>query len=94
MTGALRFHAMHTVVTISGMLAVHAKRAVFTALAGVEGVRVADVELGRAIVEHDASVSEEALATAIESVGCHVVATERLASRMLPVVGSADDESA
>ena len=85
---------MQTVVTISGMLAVHAKRAVFTALAGVEGVRTADVELGRAVVEHDGSVSTKALATAIESVGYHVVATERLATRSLPVVSRTDDASA
>jgi copper chaperone CopZ len=82
---------MQTVVTISGMLAVHAKRAVFTALAGVEGVHAADVELGRAVVEHDGSVSAEALVAAIEAVGFHVVATANVASRALPVVGTVDD---
>lgn len=36
---------------IDGMLAVHAKHALYTALAGVEGVRGAVVELGRAELE-------------------------------------------
>src|SRR4051794_19680470 len=39
---ALRFGTMVSILTISGMLAVHSKRAVFTALAGVPGVISAD----------------------------------------------------
>ena len=46
------------------MVAVHAKRAVFTALSGVPGVTSAEVELGRAVVEHDARTTAEALADA------------------------------
>ncbi len=38
-------------VLIGGMVAVHARHAVFTALAGVEGIVRADVELGRATLE-------------------------------------------
>ena len=52
---------MISVLTISGMMAVHARRAVFTALAGVPGVASAEVELGRAVVEHDATTTHEAL---------------------------------
>ena len=38
---------MVSVLTISGMVAVHSKRAVFTALSGVAGVISAEVEMGR-----------------------------------------------
>ena len=54
------------------MVAVHAKRAVFTALASVEGVRSADVALGRAVVDHDSGVSAEALREAVALAGCEV----------------------
>ena len=37
-------------VTVEGMIAVHAKRALFTALAGVPGVHSAEVEMGSAVV--------------------------------------------
>lgn len=36
---------------IDGMLAIHAKHALFTALTGVEGLARAEVELGKATVE-------------------------------------------
>src|SRR5690606_27351155 len=42
---------MRLELLISGMLAVHAKHAVFAALAGVEGIARAEVELGRAELE-------------------------------------------
>lgn len=77
---------MVTILTISGMLAVHAKRAVFTALAGVPGVTSAEVELGRAVVEHDERVTDEMLAAALEVVGCAVIASRRAAVRPLPLL--------
>jgi copper chaperone CopZ len=52
-------------VTIPGMLSVHARHAVFTALAGVEGIVRAEVELGRATVEHDGRVAPLELARAL-----------------------------
>lgn len=76
---------MVSVLTISGMVAIHAKRAVFTALAGVPGVTSADVELGRAVVEHDAHTTAEALAAAVEIAGCKVV--EVKIERRLPLSG-------
>ena len=54
------------------MVAVHAKRAVFTALSGIPGVRTAEVELGRAVVEHDAHVTGDALREAVTLAGCEV----------------------
>jgi len=92
---AIAFRAVTvTVLTISGMLAVHAKRAVFTALAGVPGVRAAEVELGRAVVEHDEQVTDEMLAAAIESVGCAVVRSRRASSRALPLLDVVIDPEA
>lgn len=74
-----------SVVTIRGMVAVHSVRAVFTALAGVEGIARADVELGRATVEHDGRATPERLREAIAHAGCEVVEVveER---RRLPVL--------
>ena len=74
---------MVSILTISGMVAVHAKRAVFTALSGVPGVKSADVELGRAVVEHDASATSAALTEAIAIVGCEV--TSIRVERRLPL---------
>ena len=76
---------MVSILTISGMVAVHSKRAVFTALAGVPGVVSAEVELGRAVVEHDASTTAEELAAAIAVAGCEVTATKM--ERRLPLSG-------
>ena len=74
---------MVSILTISGMVAVHGKRAVFTALSGVPGVRSADVELGRAVVDHDSDVSPDALRDAIALVGCEV--TDIRVERRLPL---------
>jgi copper chaperone CopZ len=63
---------MVSVLTISGMVAVHSKRAVFTALSGVPGVVSAEVEMGRAVVEHDATTTAEALRAAVTIAGCEV----------------------
>jgi hypothetical protein len=76
---------MVSVLTISGMVAVHAKRAVFTALSGVAGLTAADVARGRAVVEHGDDVDEAAIIAAIESVGCSVTSIERVARRSLPI---------
>jgi copper chaperone CopZ len=69
-------------LSIEGMLAVHAKRAVFTALAGVEGVSSAEVEMGEALVHGD-RLDEARIREAIESVGCRVVRV----ARELPTLG-------
>jgi copper chaperone CopZ len=74
---------MISVLTISGMVAVHSKRAVFTALSGVPGVASAEVELGRAVVEHDARATRAAFADALGVVGCELV--EFTTERRLPI---------
>ena len=74
---------MISILTISGMIAVHSKRAVFTALSGVPGVAHADVELGRAVVDHDAGVTRATLADALSLVGCELV--DITTERRLPI---------
>jgi copper chaperone CopZ len=76
---------MVSVLTISGMVAVHSKRAVFTALSGVAGVISADVEMGRAVVEHDATTTAAAMASAVAIVGCEVTSVR--VERRLPLSG-------
>lgn len=80
---------MRLEVSIDGMTAVHARHAVFTALAGVPGLTGAEVELGRAVVEA-ADGSEEtalraALTAAIAAAG-FAVTSVRVLPRSLPLL--------
>jgi len=76
---------MVTTIMINGMSCVHCVRAVFTALGGVDGVSRADVSVGQAVIEHDGSVTPEALREAISIAG-YDVAELRDDRRALPVV--------
>lgn len=75
------------------MLAVHARQAVFTALAAVDGITRADVALGRAELEVDGRASEStaheatvaAIRDAIEAAGFRV-SEVRILPRTLPVL--------
>ena len=67
------------------MTSVHAARAIYTALAGVEGVDLADVGRGIATVEHDERTTEAALREAVALAGFEV-AEIRQERRVLPVV--------
>ena len=71
-------------LTIDKMLSLYSVRAVWTALGGVEGVRTAEVVMGMARVEHDGSVTCEAVAEAVEIAGCEVVRCEE--EKGLPVL--------
>ena len=73
-----------TSVAIDGMLSVHAAHAVYTALAGVDGIITADVKVGRATIEHDGRATHEQLIEAIELAGCRV--TEIRDERRLPIL--------
>ena len=64
---------MVTTLRISGMSCAHCTRAVFTALAGVPGIARADVKVGSAEIEHDGTVTLDALKQAIETAGYSVV---------------------
>jgi copper chaperone CopZ len=70
---------------IDGMLAVHARHAVFMALTAVEGIMHAEVELGRAELTHDGRATEPAIRAAIEAAGFTVRAVRPL-PRRLPTI--------
>ena len=73
---------MLTRLTIRGMNAVHAVRAVYTSLTGVEGIVRAEVRLGWAEVEHDGRATEAALREAIEAAGFEVLRCEEERRRL------------
>ena len=75
---------MTTTVTISGMSCVHCVRAVFTALSGVEGIDRADVSIGRAVIEHDGTVTVEQIRDAIAIAG-YDVTDSTIDRRTLPL---------
>ena len=74
---------MTTTVSISGMTCVHCVRAVFTSLAGVPGIVRADVSIGRAVIEHDGTVTQEQIRDAIGVAGYEV--TDSKNDRTLPL---------
>ena len=74
-----------TRLTIAGMTSVHAARAIFTALAGVDGIVLADVGHGSATVEHDGTVTRAALREAVAIAGYEVVEM-REERRVLPLL--------
>jgi copper chaperone CopZ len=63
---------MQTTATISGMTCAHCVRAVFTSLAGVEGIDRADVTIGKAVIEHNGTVAPEDIRAAIALAGYSV----------------------
>jgi copper chaperone len=76
---------MKTTANIQGMTCAHCVRAVFTALSGVKGISNADVSIGRAIIEHDGTVTPEAISEAISIAG-YKVADFNHDRRTLPLV--------
>jgi copper chaperone CopZ len=67
------------------MTSVHASRAIFTALAGVDGIVLADVGQGSATVEHDGTVTAAALQEAVALAG-YAVVEMREERRVLPLL--------
>jgi len=63
-------------ITVEGMIAVHARRALFTALGGVPGVQAAEVEMGSAVVDCERE-AEAAVRQAIVDAGFSVGAVTR-----------------
>lgn len=63
---------MTTTVSIAGMTCAHCVKAVFTSLAGVPGIARADVSIGKAVIEHDGSVTAEAIRDAVAVAGYEV----------------------
>ena len=81
---------MITRARVEGMSCQHCVRAVFTSLGGVPGVTRAEVSLGTIEVEHDGTVTVEALREAVAVAGYAVgeAVTDR---RQLPMLGSNAD---
>ena len=75
---------MLTHLTLPGVQATHAVRAVRTALTAVAGIIHADVSRGRATIEHDGRATIDALRDAIAVAGYEIaeVVEER---RRLPI---------
>ena len=71
-------------LTIDGMAAVHAVRAVYTAFAGVPGVLLAEVQMGGATVDHDGTVTRAMLDDAVALAGCRLVDVRE--ERVLPLL--------
>lgn len=63
---------MQTTALISGMTCAHCVRAVFTSLGGVDGIKRADVSIGKAVIEHDGTVAPEDIRAAIAVAGYEV----------------------
>lgn len=86
---------MQIEVFVDGMVSVHAKHAVFAALAGVPGVARAEVELGRVVLEVEAGADtsaigaggalEVAIRGAVEAAGLGVREV-RVLGRRLPLL--------
>jgi len=77
---------MITRVRIDGMSCQHCVRAVFTALAAVDGISRADVTIGAADVEHDGSVTIERLTEAVLVAGYVVAGEDGSVRRRLPLL--------
>jgi copper chaperone len=63
---------MKTTATIKGMSCAHCVRAVFTALGGVAGIKQADVSIGRAVIDHDGTVTPDQIRDAVSVAGYEV----------------------
>jgi copper chaperone len=84
----IRRHYLSCMITrarVDGMSCQHCVRAVFTALAAVEGITRAEVAIGAIEVEHDGRVTVDQLREAIAVAGYSVGAAES-DRRALPVV--------
>jgi copper chaperone len=75
---------MITNVSVSGMTCAHCVRAVFTSLGGVPGIERADVTIGKAVIEHDGTVTAEQIRNAIAVAG-YTVEDSRDDRRTLPL---------
>ena len=75
-----------TVARIAGMRSVHCTRAVYTALASLEGVATVDVAIGRATIEHDGRATESAIRAGVALAGYELLETSEERQRSLPLL--------
>lgn len=71
---------------LSGMNAVHAVRALKTAVGGLPGVIHADIKMGEAVISHDGRLSEKALRDAVKYAGLGIVNLSEDRRRRLPLL--------
>lgn len=76
---------MITTIRLSGMHTVHCVRAVRTALAAIDGIQAADVQIGTVVLEHDAPLAPEALHDAMAPTG-YAISDIRPGPRTLRVI--------
>ena len=76
---------MNTHARVEGMTCQHCVRAVFTALAGVDGILRADVRVGSIEVEHDGRVTVDQLRQAVELAG-YALGEATTDRRVLPLL--------
>lgn len=72
-------------VHLDGLLAVHAVRAVWTALGAVPGVVRADVSMKGAVLEVEGDLDRAALTAALEAAGVSLISL-RVEARQLPIL--------
>jgi hypothetical protein len=72
-------------VQLDGLVAVHAVRAVWTALGAVPGVRSAEVTMQGAVLDVDGPLDRVALDAALDAAGVSIRAL-RIEARVLPVL--------
>jgi copper chaperone CopZ len=77
-----RYCAMITRLRIAGMTCQRCVQAVFTSLTPIGGIRTADVRIGGATIEHDGSVTVEALRDAIAVSGYEVALADENRRRL------------
>jgi copper chaperone CopZ len=72
-------------VQLDGMVAVHAVRAVWTALGAVPGILSAEVTMAGAVLDVEGTLDRAALDTALAAAGV-TVRELRVEARVLPVI--------
>jgi copper chaperone CopZ len=78
--------AQRFLIKIDGMHAIHAVRAVETALGGLAGVRALEVSLGEASVTHDGQLTPTRLREAIRDAGFEVASVLEDRRHRLPLL--------
>ena len=88
-----RRRRLRLTLEIENMLAVHAIRALHTAVAGLDGIRIDQVSLGRAELRYEGYADDSALDSALRStldvIGLRLIALHIEPDRQLPLAQNA-----
>ena len=85
MTSEIRRTLYRVRLELDGLVAVHAARSVWTALAAVAGIVSAEVNMSGALLEMDRPPDRRALDDALEPAGVRILAMTVEQGRMLPL---------